>query len=814
MLSAESGFTERSRIPTTGMRGGLGRTLLTAFLLLAIVPMIAITWYATQRERHDIEREVTAKLSSVSAMMKTQVHQWVEYRSRDLALLAALPTIQESVTVLVAADINHSDEATADVDAALNTLQAQLHILAQDPAFHRLAVLDNAGQVLMSTDARDSSLPRTITPNYEQSVCLQSITLDYTQAPGLIVSQYITAPGNDGEILGTLIGWLNPCALTTRMQVASELETIGEIYLVDSNGMALLQGKKVTSPGIQTALSGKNTEGLNTNYANAPVIGVYHWMPELGLVLVAEQAQEEAFAPADSVTAAVVGATLGVALGTAVIAAVVTRQITRPIVQLTESALSIAEGDMEQRVPVKSRDEIGILAYVFNRMVAELKALYDDLEEKVAQRTALLQKANYQIQRRAIQLAATVEVSQAATSILEPDLLSREIVQLVHDSFSYYYVGIYLLDDGGKRAVLKEATGGSTEMASVKAKPVLIDHGAGQSVGAVGQAATTGEPRIARYDIAHTQEMFFSPYIRAEAALPLKMGDQMIGVLDILSTEEGDFNEDDISVLQNVANQITIALENARSYVTEREAAKRLRELDQSKRRFLVNMSHELRTPLTNIIGFSRLMLKGIDGSLSEQQQNDVQIIYHNGQHLLGLVNDLLDVSHIEAGLMEMEFREVNLADMVNSVMATTSALVRDKEIELQQEIASDLPTVQADAARIRQVLLRLMANAAKFTEQGSITVRMWATNGQVMVSVSDTGVGISPNDFERIFQQFEQGRLENGRRPNGAGLGLALSKEFVEMHGGRIWVESEIGKGSTFTFSIPVTQSDPQSGE
>jgi signal transduction histidine kinase len=283
------------------------------------------------------------------------------------------------------------------------------------------------------------------------------------------------------------------------------------------------------------------------------------------------------------------------------------------------------------------------------------------------------------------------------------------------------------------------------------------------------------------------------------------MGDQIIGVLDILSTNHDDFDADDVSVLQNVANQITIALENARAYAVEREAAKRLRELDRSKRRFLANMSHELRTPLTNITGFSRLMLKGIDGPLTGQLQNDIEIIYHNSQHLLGLINDLLDISHIEAGLMELEFREVNLAELIHSVMATASALVRDKDTELRQEIAPDLPQVQADAARIRQVLLRLLANAAKFTEQGIITVRSWRADEQVLVSVSDTGVGIPVEDQDRIFEQFEQGSLEDGRRPDGAGLGLALSKEFVEMHGGRIWVESEAGQGSTFTFSLPL---------
>jgi len=380
------------------------------------------------------------------------------------------------------------------------------------------------------------------------------------------------------------------------------------------------------------------------------------------------------------------------------------------------------------------------------------------------------------------------------------------VVRLIHDSFSYSYVGIYLLDDASTQASLKEAAGGDETMAAAQAEPVLINDRS-----AVGQAVLTERPHIVRWDAERAPEAAdhsggtLSRYIRAEAALPLRIGEQTIGVLYILSTDEEDFNADDVSVLQNVANQITIALENARAYAVEREAAKRLRELDRSKRRFLANMSHELRTPLTNIIGFSQLMMKGIEGPLTQQQLNDVEIIYHNGQHLLGLINDLLDISHIEAGLMELEFREVNVAELIHSVMATASALVRDKAIELRQEIAPNLPMVQADAARIRQVLLRLLANAAKFTEHGVITVRSWSTDDKVLVSVSDTGVGIPVEDRERIFKQFEQGSLESGRRPDGAGLGLALSKEFLEMHGGHIWLESEVNKGSTFTFALPL---------
>jgi signal transduction histidine kinase len=214
---------------------------------------------------------------------------------------------------------------------------------------------------------------------------------------------------------------------------------------------------------------------------------------------------------------------------------------------------------------------------------------------------------------------------------------------------------------------------------------------------------------------------------------------------------------------------------------------------------------------LTNIIGFSRLILKGLDGPTSEQQHQDIQIIHANSQHLLGLINDLLDVSQIEAGLMKLHFQEIDLSEMVDSMMSTTCALVRDKDIQLRCEL-DDLPLVRADARRIRQVLLKLLTNAAKFTDHGTIGIRAWSDNHgsspRVLVSVSDTGKGISVEDQRRVFEQFEQVKSGDGRRPNGAGLGLALSKEFVEMHGGEIWVESELGEGSTFTFSLPVGRS------
>jgi signal transduction histidine kinase len=799
------------------MRGGLGRTLLTAFLVMAIVPLSSLSWYATRRERRDIQREVTAKLSSVATMMEAQVGQWTEGRIDTLGILASIPSARANVADL-AAGAARAEQARQSLRGQLNT------VLEQDSAFCHLAFLDMAGHVLVSTGPpaellAELPLSNDMSAVQEEDGSLHITSLDPAAASGAIVKRDIRSP--DGPLVGMLVGWLSLTDLSSRLRAAGELGEGSEVYLVQANGKSLPQGKTVSSTGIEAALSGEERDGLFQSYAGVPVIGVYRWMPELQLALVAEQPQEQAFAAADNVTAAVVGATLLVALATAIIAAVVTRQITRPVVRLTESALSIAQGDLEQRVPVESRDEIGILAFVFNQMASELKSLYEDLESKVAQRTAMLQKANYQIQRRAIQLAATVEVSQAATSILEPDRLLQEVVRLVHDRFGYSYVGVYLLDEGSEdredRLVLRKGRGGGKAVESARAQPVPLHQGGAGGTRAVTRALLTGEPCVVEWDPERAEEAFSSSHICIEVALPLKMGEQAIGVLSILNTEAEEIDDDAISALQNVANQITIALENARIYEKEREIARRLQKTEAFRSRFLAHMSHELREPLTNIIGFSRMILRGFDGPINDQQRRDVDIIHANSQHLLGLINDLLDVSEIEAGLLELDFQDVHLPEMIESVMATTNALVRDKDIELRQEVG-ELPSVRADAARIRQVLLKLLTNAAKFTEQGRITVRAWAeengSSSRVFVSVSDTGLGISSQDQKRVFERFEQGTLGNGRRPNGAGLGLALSKEFVEMHGGEIWVESEPGEGSTFTFSLPLTQDSDRTQE
>ncbi len=752
------------KVPDIGLRGGLGRTLLTAFLVLAILPLSAVSWYATSRSRLNIQHEVMDKLASVATSKEAQIVRWVEEQRAALSSLDIRSCLTAGSTAVCSCLAGVAAQ-WGDVDLALLNARGQVQC-ASAPGWE--------GDVLALP--ADAESPR--------------LSLIYRRNPGIV----LVVPLDDPR-WPYIAMRVPPDALSRMLAETAGLGQTGRVYVVDRLGMAFPQGRQVSSSVIDAALSGgEGGVGLYSDYEGTPVIGAYRWLPEAEMALFVEQSQQEAFASNDALVTALVAFALGVAMLTAVSAAFVARQITRPVVQLTESALRIAAGDLSQKVEVNSRDEIGILAHVFNRMSAELAVLYSDLEAKVAQRTELLQRANYLIQRRAIQMQASLEVGRAITSIRDPDLLLKRVVEVVRERFVYSHVVVYTVN--GEELTLAASAG----------QPISVhgDAALAAVAGPIGRAFRERQPVVESYPLTVTVGPTAS-YTHCEVALPLLWGGRVLGVLGVQSLEEHEFDHDEVSVLQNVAQQVAAALENARAYAVEREAVQRLKELDQSKRRFLSNMSRELRTPLTNILGFSQLMLKEIDAPLTPRQREDLQIILQNGRHLLGLINDLLDLSQIEAGLMELEFRQIDLADLVHSVMVTTSALVRGRSIALREEIAPDLPLVQADPARIRQVLLGLLSNAARFTETGEIRVRAWADADWIYVSISDTGIGIPPEDHERIFERFEQGTLENGRRPEGAGLGLALSKEFVEMHGGRIWVESQVGQGSTFTFSLPL---------
>jgi signal transduction histidine kinase/putative methionine-R-sulfoxide reductase with GAF domain/ActR/RegA family two-component response regulator len=317
--------------------------------------------------------------------------------------------------------------------------------------------------------------------------------------------------------------------------------------------------------------------------------------------------------------------------------------------------------------------------------------------------------------------------------------------------------------------------------------------------------------------------------LRESMAMPLLYGGDVEGLVEVVRTGPigGGLGQIDLELLSAILTAAASALQSARLYELQRQTAERLAEVDRLKSQFLANMSHELRTPLNSIIGFSRVILKGIDGPLTDLQSQDLGSINSAGQHLLGLINDILDMARIEAGKMELVLDEVDLHDTINGVMSTTVALVKEKPVRLIQDVAPSLPRVRADSMRVRQVLLNLLSNASKFTDNGTITLRarpveaVGPYSGKlepfVEIAVIDSGSGIAPEDMSKLFEPFSQVDASATRKVGGTGLGLSICRQLVELHSGRIWAESEIGKGSSFIFILPVGQPDaaiPQPSE
>jgi signal transduction histidine kinase/CheY-like chemotaxis protein len=412
-------------------------------------------------------------------------------------------------------------------------------------------------------------------------------------------------------------------------------------------------------------------------------------------------------------------------------------------------------------------------------------------------------------ERKANELETAAEIAKDSASTLSLDTLLNSIVYLLCSRFGYYHASIFLVDENREFAVIQESTG--TAGRELKALNHRLPLG---SNSVIGQCTASGKAIVVN-DVSKSDLFIPNPLLpntHSEMGIPLISNNQVIGALDIQATEHNAFVEENVRVLTILADQIAVAIKNARAYEITQLALSQMEEADRLKSQFLANMSHELRTPLNSIIGFSRVILKGIDGPINDIQTQDLNAIYNSGIHLLNLINDILDLSKIEAGKMELTFTDVNVNELIDNVLSTAVGLTKDKSITLVQKVEKNLPVVKADVTRVRQVLLNLISNASKFTDEGEITItaKLWTNPKknveEIYISVSDTGLGIAPEDKEKLFQPFSQVDDSPTRKTGGSGLGLNISRYLIQLQGGEIdLLESKINEGSTFYFTLPI---------
>jgi signal transduction histidine kinase/CheY-like chemotaxis protein/HAMP domain-containing protein len=490
------------------------------------------------------------------------------------------------------------------------------------------------------------------------------------------------------------------------------------------------------------------------------------------------------------------------------------RRITRAIKRLTEKAEEIAAGRRSGRVEIDSRDEIGRLANSFNGMAASLEEHEAALQRKVAETETLY------------------EISQEITAqvALEPTL--RLIVERARDLLQAE-VSLLALRQGESDTFAFEAYSGTAHEALLT---VRFNAGEGLS----GRAVMTGRPMMVN-DYLHDYPD--SPFLHAIAevgvrsvvAVPLKARAKVIGVLTVTSRVAHKFREEDQQLLTALADHAAIAIENAKLYEQVRQYAEaleakveaRTRELQETNRRledasrhkseFLANMSHELRTPMNAIMGFTRLVMRRGKTLLPTREYENLGKILISAEHLLALINDILDLSKIEAGHMEVHSSSVDLEPLVDLCLRTVEPLVKSERLRLVKSLELGLPRLFTDQDKLKQVLINLLSNAVKFTEEGTVTVTARRHAGEIIIAIADTGIGIPADKLELIFEEFRQVDSSTTRKYSGTGLGLSISRHLARLLGGDITVQSTVGLGSTFTVTLPlhyeVTLPAPETG-
>ncbi|MCP4142364.1 MAG: GAF domain-containing protein [Chloroflexi bacterium] len=424
----------------------------------------------------------------------------------------------------------------------------------------------------------------------------------------------------------------------------------------------------------------------------------------------------------------------------------------------------------------------------------------------------LLDETEYgrqQLNKRAAELETVAKVSTAAAAIRDPKSLLRSVVDLTNYSFELYHTSVYLVDneEDGTEILKLSAASGKTGHKMLQ-KGLSFDQDEKNSI--VARAAqknntvivtdTTNDPLF----LAHES----LPDTKSALAVPMIVADKLIGVFNVEADTPNRFSKEDEQTYITLAAQTAVALQNARLYEEQIETVARLRELDHLKSSFLANMSHELRTPLNSISGFTQVMLEGLDGPLSPEMEEDLGLIDKNANHLLSLINEVLDMAKIEAGRLSVTLGPANMYEVIDDVVKTTAPLARQNNlsISLKNDIPEEL-ILMADDMRMKQVMINIIGNAMKFTQEGTIQVEAKKIDGKIRIQVSDTGIGIPPELLETIFEAFSQVDTSTTRKVGGTGLGLPISRRFIEMHNGRLWAESSgiSGEGSTFIVEIPV---------
>jgi len=556
----------------------------------------------------------------------------------------------------------------------------------------------------------------------------------------------------------------------------------------------LPQVRAVTKEKSGPLTFGNDLDGRSVLTASAAV-------PALGWHVFFEQPRTTALQPVYRVldrTALLLA--LGVAL--AVIAGVLfARHMVVPIRALQFGAQQLEASDFGHRIEVRTGDEIADLADHFNRMAGQLRESYTRLEQKVEERTRELAQS-------VSELKALEEIGRAVASSLDIKSVLATIVTRAVQLAEADGGAIYRYDASHKVFELAEAHALDQDLQdTIRSSRITLDGSILGMASKVGHAIAIPDLREAA-DFP-LRDRTIAAGFNSLLVVPLLAQDEILGGLMVQRRSVGDFPASTIGLMQTFAHQSVLAMNNARLFREVEQKGRELAIANAHKAQFFANMSHELRTPLNGILGFAELLADGLYGTLPDEAMEVLGRIQNDGKHLLGLINDVLDISKIDAGQLTLSLSDYSIQSVVDSVIASTGSLGHAKGIEVRSVVPPDLPLGYGDERRLTQVLLNIVGNAIKFTDTGFVEVRADVVSDHFKIEIEDTGPGIPLEHQRRIFDEFQQVDNSSTRQKGGTGLGLSISRRLVQAHGGQIDVHSTLGAGSTFNIVLPIRASE-----
>lgn len=746
--------------------------LVTYFSLLSLATVTLVALSAYFRARDSLTKSVYARLSVAASLKEFQVDEWLDNQRRDVLLLAKTPSIVTNVKVLLTAK-----GETATYKQGIKELSQYLtKVAATKPSISQILVLSTSGIVLYAANLDDIG-------KYQP---LGNTTTYFTETSGVVKPTFYTSTlqgkpqitfatpifNSQGSRIAVIAINLDLEGINRIIRERTGLGDSGETYLVGrlESKNAFISGDPeiiakfpdgVSSPGIDAAMRGRRGTGLYISYRQVPVIGTYTWSSKQNLALMAEMSQAEAFEPANRLAREIllIGLSSSGVLMTVVY--LIARRITQPILAIADTAINVSEGNLNAIAPVMTEDEIGVLAQAFNQMTSQIKQSGEQLteysrtlEQRVNQRTSEIKAIIDNMVDGLVVIDAEDKISQFNRALL--NMLKMENSQITGQDFRQIFT-------------------------TPEIENLIV------STRKCAKQAFSAEFSLPNQGTA-----------KAVATSIFRYGDDV---------KNQDHHGQDLDFSQYVGSVILI-----RDITVEKE-------VDRMKTEFVSSVSHELRTPLTSVLGFAKLIQKKLEETVFplvpqhekkvqrtvRQITENIEIIVSEGTRLTKLINEVLDIAKMEAGKIDWKMELTSIQNVIERAMAATSPLFEQKGLEPVIQIQPDLPMINADQDRLIQVVINLISNAVKFQATGSVTCRAELVGDQIRVCVIDQGIGIAPEDLPKVFEKFKQVGDTLTKKPQGTGLGLPISKEIIEHHGGQIGLESEVDKGTTFYFTLPL---------